>query len=119
MTKILLVAHDSPYGSEKLYNALRIALAMQEHADRPVEQRVFLMSDAVVAALNGQQTPDLSYHIGQMIELLLAQGVTVSICKTCAEARGLTEDKLIEGVAIGNLIQLSQWTLDSDKVLHL
>ncbi|USD37389.1 MULTISPECIES: DsrE/DsrF/TusD sulfur relay family protein [Ferrimonas] len=119
MTSILMVAHDSPYGSEKLYNALRIALAMQEHGDQPLSQRVFLMSDAVVAALSGQQTPDLSYHIGQMIELLLAQGVPVSLCKTCAEARGLTEDRLIEGVQIGTLVELSHWTLHSDKVLHL
>ncbi|MBY6019581.1 DsrE family protein [Halomonas denitrificans] len=119
MTSILLVAHDSPYGSEKLYNALRIALAMQEHADQPIQQKLFLMSDAAVAALSGQQTPDLSYHIGQMLEILLAQGVKVSVCRTCAEARGLSQDRLIEGVTIGTLVELTHDTLAADKVIHI
>ncbi|WP_417344753.1 DsrE/DsrF/TusD sulfur relay family protein [Ferrimonas sp.] len=119
MTSILMVAHDSPYGSEKLYNALRIALALQEHADTPIQQRLFLMSDAVGAALSGQSTPDLSYHIGQMLELLMAQDVPVSLCKTCVEARGISEERLIPGVKIGTLVELSQWTLGSDKVIHI
>ncbi|MBY6187462.1 DsrE family protein [Marinobacter hydrocarbonoclasticus] len=119
MTSILLVAHDSPYGSERLYNALRIALATQEHAPTPVQQKLFLMSDATVAALSGQQTPDLSYHIGQMLEILLAQDVEIAVCRTCAEARGLTQERLIEGVTIGTLVDLTRETLAADKVIHI
>ncbi|GAA5186944.1 DsrE/DsrF/TusD sulfur relay family protein [Ferrimonas gelatinilytica] len=119
MTSILMVAHDSPYGSEKLYNALRIALAMQEHAEEPIQLRLFLMSDATVAAIKGQQTPDLSYNIQQMLEILLAQGVPVSLCRTCAEARGLSLDKVIEDVQIGTLVELTHYTLAADKVIHL
>ncbi|WP_028116013.1 DsrE/DsrF/TusD sulfur relay family protein [Ferrimonas senticii] len=119
MTSILLVAHDSPYGTEKLYNALRIALAMQEHAKTPIQQRLFLMSDAVFAALSGQNTPDLSYHIGQMLEILLAQGVEIQMCKTCVEARGVSLERCIDGIEIGTLVTLTDWTLNSDKVIHI
>ncbi|MGI2261132.1 DsrE/DsrF/TusD sulfur relay family protein [Shewanella sp. GXUN23E] len=119
MTTILTVLHDSPYGSEKTYNALRIALALQEHADTPIRQRLFLMSDAVVAALSGQHTPDLSYHIGQMLEILMAQGVEVHLCKTCCQMRGVDESRLIEGAQISTLVELSRFTLGSDKVIHV
>jgi uncharacterized protein involved in oxidation of intracellular sulfur len=43
--KILLIVNDAPYGTEKAYNALRMAMMLQkEHPD--VEVRVFLMADA-------------------------------------------------------------------------
>lgn len=119
MTSILMVAHGSPYGDEKLYNALRIAIAMQEHHGDTVSQRLFLMSDAVSAALSQQQTPQLSVHIGQMLEILIAQGVTVHLCKTCVEARGITPERCLDGVAVATLVELTQWTLDSDKVIHI
>ncbi|QIZ78715.1 DsrE/DsrF/TusD sulfur relay family protein [Ferrimonas lipolytica] len=119
MTSILLVAHDGPYGSEKLYNALRMAIAMEEHSTTPVTQRLFLMSDAVTAALSQQKTPDFSVHIGQMLEILLAQGVSIHMCKTCVEARGITPERCIDGVEVATLVELTQWTLDSDKVIHI
>ncbi|MHB1254450.1 MAG: DsrE family protein, partial [Candidatus Humimicrobiaceae bacterium] len=35
----------------------------------------------------------------------------------CANARGLKELKLIEGAEISNMVELTQWIIDSDKVL--
>ena len=60
--KILFILNDAPYGSEKTYNALRLAMKLQqEHAG--AEIRVFLMADAVTAALPGQTTPQGYYNI--------------------------------------------------------
>ncbi len=54
--KILLILNEAPYGSEKVYNVLRLAMKLQqEHAE--AEIRVFLMADAVTAALPDQTTP--------------------------------------------------------------
>ncbi|QSX33388.1 DsrE family protein [Shewanella avicenniae] len=119
MQKILMVAHASPYGSEKMFNALRIAIALKELAEEPVELKLFLMSDAVFSAVKGQKTPDLSYNLAQMLDILLAQQVPVKLCKTCVEARGVTQAMLIEGAEIGTLGDLTQWTLAADKVMHL
>lgn len=119
MQKVLIVAHASPYGSEKMFNALRIAVALKELADEPVALKLFLMSDAVFSAVKGQSTPDLTYNLQQMLEILLAQQVAVKLCKTCAESRGVHAEMLVEGAEIGTLGDLTQWTLAADKVMHI
>lgn len=45
MQNILIVAHASPYGSEKLFNSLRIALALKDQEMQQVGLKLFLMSD--------------------------------------------------------------------------
>ncbi|GGZ15392.1 MULTISPECIES: DsrE/DsrF/TusD sulfur relay family protein [Shewanella] len=119
MQKILIVAHASPYGSEKMFNTLRIAVAMKEFAAGQAELKLFLMSDAVFSAVKGQQTPDLSYNLQQMLEILTAQKVPLLLCKTCAESRGVTQEMLVDGAAIGTLGDLTRWTLEADKVMHI
>lgn len=50
----LIVINDAPYGSERPYNALRIAAALvgREQA----EPRVFLIGDGVGCAVAGQRS---------------------------------------------------------------
>ena len=115
MQNILIIANDAPYGSESLFNALRLAITLKEQ-DESVSLRLFLMSDSVTAALKGQ-TPNDGYNIQQMIEILTAQKVPVLLCKTCTDGRGISELPFIDGVKIGNLVNLSQWILAADKVL--
>ena len=48
--KIVFIVNDAPYGKEKAYNALRLAIALQkEHSDNVIQ--IFLMADAVTCAL--------------------------------------------------------------------
>jgi uncharacterized protein involved in oxidation of intracellular sulfur len=115
MQNILIVANGAPYGSELLFNALRLAIALKEQ-DTELNLRLFLMSDAVTAAVKGQK-PNDGYNIQQMLEILTAQGVPVLLCKTCADGRGIAQLPLIEGTRIGTLVELAQWTLAADKVL--
>lgn len=119
MQKILIVAHASPYGTEKLFNSLRIALALKDCDEQAVDLKLFLMSDAVFGVLKHQTTPDLSYNLQQMFEILRAQQVPILLCKTCAQARGVTEELIIDGAQIGTLQDLSRWTLKADKVIHI
>lgn len=114
--KILLIINDAPYGSEKVYNALRMAMTLQkEHAD--VQLRIFLMADAVTCGLPGQATPQGYYNIERMLKSVLAKGGEVSACGSCVEARGLRELRLLEGVAVSTMSHLTQWTVEADKVL--
>ncbi len=53
----------------------------------------------------------------QMLEILTAQQVPVKLCKTCADGRGVSALPLIDGVEVGTLVELAQWTLAADKVL--
>ena len=114
--KILIIINDAPYGSEKAYNALRIANQLnKEYAG--VEVRIFLMADAANCAVASQTTPNGYYNIERMLKLSLNKGTKVKICGSCAEARGLKNIPLVEGAEISNLAELTNWVVDSDKVL--
>lgn len=70
---ILFIINDAPYGSEKAYNALRIAMRLQrEHPG--VDVRINLMADAVTCAIPGQTTPDGYYNIERMLKSVLSKG---------------------------------------------
>jgi uncharacterized protein involved in oxidation of intracellular sulfur len=114
--KILIVINDAPYGTEKAYNALRLATQLRkDHED--VEVRVFLMADAVNCALASQNTPNGYYNIERMLKGIIAKGVKVKICGSCADARGLKNIPLIEGTVISTMAELTNWVVDSDKVI--
>ncbi|MGF1758610.1 DsrE/DsrF/TusD sulfur relay family protein [Photobacterium sagamiensis] len=116
MQNILFILNEAPYGSERSFNALRLAINLNEQEHQETRLQLFLMSDSVSCALV-KQTPSEGYNIQQMLEILLAQGAEVKLCKTCADARGLSMLPLIEGAEIGTLDDLSLWTLNADKVL--
>jgi len=69
---IVLVVNDGPYGNERPYNALSLALALAKRPD--VHIRVFLLGDAVGAAVAGQQTPDGFYNLERMLHGVLRGG---------------------------------------------
>jgi uncharacterized protein involved in oxidation of intracellular sulfur len=112
--KILVVVNDQPYGSERPYNALRLAGALAKRDD--VELRVFLLGDAVACAVAGQQLPDGHYHIDRMLKGLLHRA-HVGCCGTCLDARGLQQEQLVDRAHRSTLEELTDWTLWSDKTL--
>ena len=113
---ILFIINDAPYGSEKAYNALR--LANQVKKDSPeTEVRIFLMADAVTCAIPNQKTPDGYYNIERFLKGLAIKNCPIKLCGTCIDARGLTEVKFVDGAVRSNLTELSDWVIISDKVL--
>ena len=112
---VLILINDAPYGTEKAYNALRLAMAVQK--DHPtVQVNVFLMADAVGCAIPNQTTPQGYYNIERMLKSVVSKGGKVKACGTCAEARGIRNLQLVDGVDISNMAELAQWTVDADKV---
>jgi uncharacterized protein involved in oxidation of intracellular sulfur len=116
MQKILIIVQAPPYGSERCLSALRLALALAGREDGKPRIELFLMSDATVLALPGQQ--DASGNtLQKMVEQLVGYGVPVRLCKTCAANRGLLDLKWITGVTLGTLPELAEATLQADKVM--
>jgi len=114
--KVLIIINDAPYGTEKAYNALRLAIQLgKEHEN--VEVRIFLMADAAGCAVAGQVTPNGYYNIERMLSLSIKKGAKVKICGTCADARGLKNVHLTEGARLSTMAELANWVVDSDKVL--
>lgn len=69
---ILLIINDGPYGNERPFNALRLAVNL---AKRPgVTVRVFLTGDGVACARRDQKTPDGYYNIERMVKSLARRG---------------------------------------------
>src|SRR5512143_656910 len=94
--KILFVLNDPPYGTERCYNALRLAHSLVKK-EPTTEVVVFLMADAVTAARSGQRTPDGYYNVERMLQRVLAGGGRVLLCGTCMDARGLAEPDVLAG----------------------
>ena len=60
--KILIIINDAPYGTEKAYNALRLAMQIQKDYQN-TEVNIFLISDAVACVIPNQNTPNGYYNI--------------------------------------------------------
>ena len=115
MQNILIIIHAPPYGSERVLSALRLATALAGNDAKP-SLRLFLMSDATVLGLPNQ-IDGAGNGLQGMVEQLIAQGVDIRLCRTCALARGLGDLPLIPGAAIGTLVELAEATLLADKVI--
>ena len=113
--RYLLILNDPPYGTERSYNGFRLALSLAKRDD--TELRVFLMGDAVGCAVAGQQTPDGYYNLERMIKGLAKKGVPVGCCGTCLKARGITDDRLVEGAAHSGLEELTDWVLWAERTI--
>jgi len=116
MKKVLILINDSPYGTEKAYNALRLAMQIQKDYEG-TELYVFLMADAVTCALPHQNTPNGYYNIERMIKAVLLKNGRVKLCGSCCEARGIRDVKLIEGAELSTMKELAFLTMDCDKVI--
>ncbi|MCI3132818.1 DsrE/DsrF/TusD sulfur relay family protein [Phenylobacterium aquaticum] len=114
--RTLIILNDAPYGGERTYNGLRLALALQKAAPEG-SVTIFLMGDAVLAAKAGQHTPEGYYNLERMLDrLVLAKGVVLA-CGTCMAARALTDGELLAGAQHSTMDALAEATVAADKVL--
>ncbi len=114
--KILFIVNESPYGSEKAWNALRLATAMLQEVEG-AQVQLFLLSDGVYCALTEHHRPDGSTNIAQMLSTLMEKGAEVLACVTCVDQRGLWATRLLDGVQLGSMVELAKWTAEADRVL--
>jgi len=70
--KYLFIINDAPYGNERPYNALRLAMNLAKEPEGCVQ--VFLMGDGVNCAVAGQKTPNGYYNVERMLQSIARQG---------------------------------------------
>lgn len=114
--KALFILNDPPYGSERCYNALRLANALLKK-DPESAIAVFLMADSVIAAKAAQKTPDGYYNIERMLKGVVGRKGQVLLCGTCMDARGFSDAELMAGARRSTMDELAAITLESDKVM--
>ena len=113
--KTLFILNDPPYGTERSYNALRLARHLLKAGSEEV--KIFLIGDAVACAKAGQKVPQGFYNTGDMLGMISRAGGKIGVCGTCIDARGIQEEDLIEGVPRGSMEMLTSWTQWADKVI--
>ena len=111
----LLILNDPPYGTERSYNALRLANSLAKDEKNTVT--VFLMGDAASCGVAGQSTPNGYYNIERMLKILLAKGGKIGACGTCMDARGMKPESLVEGTHRSSMDELTRWTEEADKII--
>jgi len=115
MAKTLFVLNDPPYGTERSYNALRLAGALSKRDDEEV--KVFLIGDAASCAKKGQKVPQGYYNTEVMLRNVGRQGGEIGVCATCMDARGMTDTELADTTHRSTLEELTNWVQWADRTL--
>lgn len=113
--KTLFILNDPPYGTERDYNALRLAGTLMKREEEEV--RVFLMADAAGCARSGQILPQGHYSLERMLKGIRLKGGTIGVCGTCMDARGMQDSELVEGAHRSSMEELADWTVWAHRVL--
>ncbi len=114
--KALMILNDAPYGTERTYNGLRLALKLLQKAGDS-DLTVFLMGDAVASANAGHVTPNGDDTVERMLKGVVMQKGKVLLCGSCMDARGLRAQDLTEGCRRSTLEELTELTINSDKTV--
>lgn len=109
----LIILNDPPYGSARSYNGLRLAKALTGQDGRVC---LFLLADAVVCANRGQKVADGLYNMEVMLKSVARKGELL-LCGACMDARGISDDDIIDGAERSTMMELAKRTLTADKVL--
>jgi len=115
MAATLFVLNDAPYGTERSYNALRLAGSLVRREGEHV--RVFLIGDGAACAKAGQKVPQGFYNLELMLGHVVRRGGEVGVCGSCMDARGIADAELAEGCGRSTLEELTDWTQAADRVL--
>ncbi len=75
MKSYLIILNDAPYGNERSYNGLRLAMSLQK---KGAAVRLFFMGDAVTCAKKNQKTPNGFYNVERMVASVARQGAAAT-----------------------------------------
>jgi uncharacterized protein involved in oxidation of intracellular sulfur len=113
--KTLFILNDPPYGTERAYNALRLAGSLAKREGEQV--RVFLIGDAAACARRNQKVPAGYYNLEVMLGAVVRRGGAIGVCGSCMDARGIADAELIEGTRRSSMDELTDWTAGADRVV--
>ncbi|MBA7677613.1 Protein YchN [subsurface metagenome] len=115
--KILIIFNRQPYdNTDVAWNGLRLAGKLLEAKQ---EVRIFLMNDSVDMARDVCKPPEgYDQDLSQMLKDLITKGVPVKVCGTCMARCGIHKNQpYFDGAEKATMPELTEWVVDSDKVL--
>ncbi|MCW4024048.1 MAG: DsrE family protein [Candidatus Bathyarchaeota archaeon] len=114
MATYTVIVFDAPVAKERAYSALRFAWTCDIEGHKV---RIWLFENGIYVAKKGQKPAQGLINFGETLEDLVKGGVEVKACVVCAEARGITQEELIDGVKLATVHELVEWTATSDKII--
>lgn len=115
MARTLFILNDPPYGTERSYNALRLASSLSKREGEEV--KLFLIGDAAACAKSNQKVPQGNYNVEVMLRGVARHSAEIGVCGTCMDARGIAESEIAEGANRSTLEQLTEWTAWADNAV--
>jgi uncharacterized protein involved in oxidation of intracellular sulfur len=115
MAKSLFILNDPPYGTERSYNALRLAGSLSKREGELV--KVFLIGDAASCAKKDQKVPHGYYNVEVMLHHVGQHGGEIGVCTSCMDARGITDPELADTARRSSLEELTNWVQWADRTL--
>ncbi len=115
--KVLIIFNREPYdNTDVTWNGLRLAKTLRKNN---VDVRIFLMNDSVDMARDVCKPPEnYDQDLSQMLKELIADNVEVKVCGTCMSRCGIHKNHpYFEGAEKSTMQALTEWVIDSDKVL--
>jgi uncharacterized protein involved in oxidation of intracellular sulfur len=113
--KYLFIFNDSPYGDQRAYNGLRLAVSLS----RKAAIRVFLLGDGVLCAISGFAPAHADYNPQELLRAIYGTEAAIAACGTCMEARGIRPESLIPEVRRSSMDELVAWTEECEKVISV
>ena len=117
MPKTLFILNDPPYGTERSYNALRLAGSLSKRDGEEV--KVFLIGDAASCAKKDQKVPQGYYNTEVMLRNVGRHGGEIGVCATCMDARGIADAELTDTTHRSSLEELTNWVQWADRTLRV
>jgi len=115
--QLTIVSINGPYRDEGVFTMMRLAHAAKE---KGITVNFFNYMDATVIAHRDQapkEFPTIETIFGTIVKKGIKKPKADAIaCIKCTDARGVTKQQT-EGVIIGGLYDLGEWTAESDKTI--
>ena len=115
--KNLFIFNNQPYnGTDIIWNALRLATSLHKKGEIV---KIFLMNDAVDLARDCTIKPDFyEYDLVDILKKLYQNGVELKVCGTCMARCGINKNQpYFNDDVKGTMDILTNWVIDSDKIL--
>lgn len=117
--QLTIVSINGPYRDEAVFTMMRLAHAAKE---KGVTVNFFNYLDATIVAHKDQapkEFPTVETIFGNIVKKGLKNPKADAVaCIKCTDARGVTNYQT-EGVIIGGLFDLGEWTAEADKTILL
>ncbi|PWR73942.1 DsrE/DsrF/TusD sulfur relay family protein [Methanospirillum lacunae] len=110
---VTVIIGDAPYGSERSFSALRFVLtALLEE----IKVNIFFLENGTYVGLKDQNPVEFA-NIENLVREAIESGAKIIMCGPCCQARGITKDKIVDGIHFGTMHDLTDLVMKSDKVI--